>query len=197
MSTVNRRSVLRGGLVAGISAATVGTGLLSASSGASADAGIQGFALQEGWRWCRKCQGLFYFGSRFDPHFGRCPAGGAHTTADSHLYYFTYNNDQPPPTIANSQFWWRHCRNCMGLSYNNGVVGWCPGAGRHDHTGSHNYYVRHDLEQVAPGQQESWRWCDKCQGIFYGPGLAVSACPKSGQHRIGSTSFNYVLEYTD
>lgn len=47
----------------------------------------------------------------------------------------------------------------------------------------------------GPGTQQHWRFCAKCQGLFYGPGVAVSACPKGGQHD-GGHSHDYVLGFT-
>lgn len=41
-------------------------------------------------------------------------------------------------------------------------------------------------------QQDQWRYCFKCQGLFYGPSQAASKCPAGGTHD-GSKSGNYVL----
>lgn len=32
------------------------------------------------------------------------------------------------------------------------------------------------------GTQSNWAWCDKCQGLFYGPNEKVSVCPAGGTH---------------
>lgn len=48
---------------------------------------------------------------------------------------------------------------------------------------------------IVSGTQVNWRWCDKCQSLFYGPHQSVSVCPKGGQHD-GSKSFNYSLNWT-
>lgn len=40
--------------------------------------------------------------------------------------------------------------------------------------------------------QDQWRWCNKCQALFYGPHQALSGCPKGGTHE-GGQSGNYVL----
>jgi len=185
---LNRRRLLRGGLLAGIGAATVGSGLLLTPSAAYAGTMVR----QEGWRWCKKCQGLFYFGTRFDPHFGRCPAGDVHTITDSLRYSVLGDTTEPwaEYEIDGQQFGWRHCRKCMGLSYIKNGVGRCPASGSHDHTGSYGYYPFYG---GAPSTaQDQWRWCDRCQGMFYGPGAPISRCPWGAGHRIGSTSLNYV-----
>jgi hypothetical protein len=44
------------------------------------------------------------------------------------------------------------------------------------------------------GEQSYWAWCDKCQGLFYGPFQSSSYCPALGQHD-GSESYNYVIPY--
>lgn len=41
-------------------------------------------------------------------------------------------------------------------------------------------------------QQDRWRYCHKCQGLFYGPNQGQSHCPAGGQHD-GAQSGNYVL----
>lgn len=41
-------------------------------------------------------------------------------------------------------------------------------------------------------QQDRWRYCHKCQGLFYGPLQSSSHCPAGGIHD-GAQSGNYVL----
>lgn len=45
-----------------------------------------------------------------------------------------------------------------------------------------------------PGTQTGWRFCSKCQGLFWGPGEARSVCPRGAQHD-GSHSHEYRLEF--
>jgi hypothetical protein len=41
------------------------------------------------------------------------------------------------------------------------------------------------------GIQDGWRWCHKCQGLFWGGGAPTSHCPSGGLHVVGSaTSYN-------
>lgn len=47
-----------------------------------------------------------------------------------------------------------------------------------------------------PGMQTGWRFCSKCQGLFWGPGEARSMCPRGGQHD-GSHSHEYTLGYAE
>lgn len=40
--------------------------------------------------------------------------------------------------------------------------------------------------------QDQWRWCSKCQGMFYGPHASQSVCPAGATHIVGNSG-NYVL----
>jgi hypothetical protein len=42
------------------------------------------------------------------------------------------------------------------------------------------------------GTQRNWRWCNKCQGLWFGPNAAQSNCPQGGQHS-SAVSGNYRL----
>jgi hypothetical protein len=42
------------------------------------------------------------------------------------------------------------------------------------------------------GTQVGWRWCHKCQGLFYGPNVKKSVCPAGGAHD-STGSGNYEL----
>jgi GH25 family lysozyme M1 (1,4-beta-N-acetylmuramidase) len=44
----------------------------------------------------------------------------------------------------------------------------------------------------APVIQAGWEHCGKCQGLFFGPNAAQSACPKGGTHD-GTGSGNYIM----
>lgn len=180
ISTVSRRQALRAGV-----GVAIGAGVLSAGSVASADAGIQALNQQDGWRWCNKCKGFFY-----GPAVGssRCPTGNTHNGSNSLPYFLFYTNDPPRDYMQPD---WRWCRKCQGLAFNGNGPGWCPGAGRHDHTGSFNYHLIHDVSPL-PNEQANWRWCNKCEGLFYGPQSGTSWCSESGQH-YGRASYDYVI----
>jgi hypothetical protein len=54
------------------------------------------------------------------------------------------------------------------------------------------------LSYGAPNTSNSqgdWRWCNKCQGLFYGGNVAASRCPTGGTHAPAaqSGSFDYRL----
>ena len=47
---------------------------------------------QDTWRYCKKCNGLFYAGQYGEnPGSGLCPAGGGHDGSDSFNYVMYYN----------------------------------------------------------------------------------------------------------
>lgn len=47
-----------------------------------------------------------------------------------------------------------------------------------------------------PGTQTGWKFCIKCQGLFWGPGENISMCPRGGFHD-GSHSHVYTLGYAE
>jgi hypothetical protein len=131
----------------------------------------EGEMAQNLWRWCNRCQGLFYSGS---PTSGTCPAGGGHNYQGSGNYSL-HDAAEVPPGVSQSQ--WRWCHKCQGLFYGPGLGGsHCPTGGTHDSTGSANYAL-----QFAPTPgQDQWRWCNRCQGLFYSGNPTTGWCPASG-----------------
>lgn len=92
--------------------------------------------LQEGWRWCRNCQGIAY---GTNPR-GLCPAGDRHDHRGSYNYAMRtwYGGSENP------QSGWVHCKRCQGLHYHptfESPFGWCPAGGRHVADGSWPYLV--------------------------------------------------------
>jgi hypothetical protein len=102
-----------------------------------------GFSTQGNWRWCNKCQGLFFGG---DVAGSRCPTGGTHA----------------PPAESRSG----------------------------------NYSLPHEAAD-DPSRQSDWRWCNKCQGLFFGGDVGGSHCPAGGTHAEpeASGSGNYSLPH--
>jgi len=123
---------------------------------------------QNNWRWCNKCQGLW-----FGPNAAQsnCPQGGTHSSSGSGNYSLV---DNATPTPANHQNNWRWCNKCQGMFFGGNPGSVCPADGAaHDSAGSGDYV----LPQMAPDiRQDDWRWCNKCQGLFFG-GNAGSVCP--------------------
>lgn len=86
---------------------------------------------QLGWRWCRRCESLFWGGSGG----GRCPFGGAHDPTGSGVYTLAYG----VPRVE--QDGWRWCCKCHGLFHAPSGAGRCPAGDGHDATGSAPYLV--------------------------------------------------------
>jgi hypothetical protein len=93
---------------------------------------------QQDWRWCNKCDVLFY---SVNQSFSICPAGGQHDSTGSYHYglnyYTSYPNDEP-------QGGWRWCTYCQGLFVTaSGVTSYCPalGYGHIAGDGSYDYGI--------------------------------------------------------
>lgn len=120
---------------------------------------------QDKWRWCCKCQVLFYSGLGQ----GVCPAGGGHDSTGSGQYLANLSAG------CSSQNGWRWCSGCQSMFYG-GTASVCPLGGSHNSTGSGDYHM---CLNAAHGQG-NWRWCRKCSGIHYA-GL-TGICPAGGAH---------------
>lgn len=132
---------------------------------------------QSGWRWCRKCQGIFFSGSATQ---GVCPAGGSHDQSASGRYELQLDRGNGQPD-------WKWCSKCEGLYFGGhpGSAGICPAGGIHNGMGSGNYI----LDQYTPGGQSNWRWCSNCEGLFFA-GNGSGRCPTGGGHTmIGSGDY--------
>lgn len=87
---------------------------------------------QAGWRWCRKCEGLFWGNG----NGGRCPSGAAHDGSQSAVYTMIHD----PSTKG--QEGWRFCNKCEGLFFAGSGAGRCPAGGGHDPSVSAPYRMR-------------------------------------------------------
>ena len=134
---------------------------------------------QRNWRWCSKCQGMWFGGNPAGP----CAGGGNHTKAGSGNYSLVHN-----ATSAPGQANWRWCSKCQGLWFGGNPAGPCPAGGKHIKTGSGNYTI----PQAGAGQQ-GWRWCNKCQGMWFSQNNTAGKCPAGGGHsQTGSGSYRQV-----
>jgi hypothetical protein len=75
---------------------------------------------QRNWRWCVKCNGLWYAAASANPN-GRCPAGTTaspgHVKAGSGDYALFGDADGSFSPTVMAQRNWRWCANCNGLWY--------------------------------------------------------------------------------
>ncbi len=148
---------------------------------------LAGVNTQDNWRWCNKCQGLFFAGN----NLGSCPAGGTHShpnNSGSWNYQLIHNH-----AIAHGQDNWRWCNKCQGLFFaGNNNLGRCPAGGTHSNSGSWNYSVAFKSPIVAG--QDGWRWCNKCQGLFFAGNNSLGRCPAGGTHNeSGSGEYRLIV----
>ncbi len=92
---------------------------------------------QDKWRWCHKCQGMWWGGS---DSRGKCPSGGGHSRKGSGDYRIRYGNKPS----GKYQGEWRWCRDCYGMCYSGNGNGRCPDGGGHDFRGSGAYYMPYE-----------------------------------------------------
>jgi Zn finger protein HypA/HybF involved in hydrogenase expression len=143
-----------------------------------------------GWRWCNKCQGLFY---AWNLTTGACPAGGGHNYQGSDNYNL---QNEPASNLENqeNQDNWRLCPKCQGAWYSGmGNFGVCPAGGTHVIAGE-NYVLQMTgpLLGEPPGYAPNWCWCNKCEGLFFTGNPTSGTCPAGGGHNYDQ-SLIYIL----
>jgi hypothetical protein len=150
--------------------------------------------LQNDWLWCSKCSGLFW-SWQAEPAQGTCPAGGQHQTAGGSNYSLGMAIPSYP-----GQHDWRWCSNCAGLFWASGgnrtTGGICPTShGTHDGSKSSDYGLTMDSRNLT-GEQDQWRCCSKCSGLFWGGGARnAGTCPASGTHNgTGSSDYSLMIQ---
>jgi hypothetical protein len=197
---ISRRKLLGYG-IAGLGAAAVGV----------ASPALTGTALaasqQVQWLWCSRCQGLWYGANETS---GSCIATGAgHVITTTDTYVLSYNTGSGSNLQAN----WNWCGYCQGLFYGpHQSTSDCPYwfntyadynvPHNYEVDTTYNYGLQHDLSGLNgnTNPQGDWNWCNKCQGLFYGPHQSTSVCPKPnpngsfGTHN-GSGSYSYDLPF--
>jgi len=103
---------------------------------------------QPHWRWCKKCQSLFYFPKNMEEKagkppivvfdHGKCSEGGMHSREGSSIYHLKIL----PSTLTQSQ--WRWCNKCEALHRVTGsTTGSCYDGRNHRAAGS-VYFVPQD-----------------------------------------------------
>lgn len=123
---------------------------------------------QNGWRWCRRCEGLFYAGA------AACPRGGVHAVADGAEYVVAMDD----PSAAGQRDW-RWCRKCQALVFAGQPLAQCPGGGLHALDQSANYTVILDDRSPARRDDYAWRHCVKCHCLV---GRRAASCVVGGAH---------------
>lgn len=138
-------------------------------------------SIQSDWRYCEKCQSLFFDGYEKK---GICPAGGAHQAQG---FNFLLTHDVPAP----GQDQWRFCDKCQVLFFNGyeKTKGVCSAGGAHNAQGF-NFVLLHD--SPARGQAQ-WRFCEKCNALFFNGRPPKGTCPAGGAH--SAAGYNFVLAH--
>ena len=145
-------------------------------------------ATEKNWRWCGNCEGLFFAGSATD--LGKCPAGGAHLLPIGTNYILSHSVN-----TDGFQTNWRKCRKCLGLYFAGfPTSGHCPSGGGHYYKDSvYEVYMGGTASfPDAPNNQYNWRWCNRCQGLFYAGNPGTGLCPAGGGHNY-LNSQNYMM----
>jgi hypothetical protein len=187
---MNRRTLLRRGLLTGLGIATV----VATSSALTGTARAGEGGMETGWRLCDFCEGSFYGPTDSN---GVCPSpladGGQHWCSASSDQYWVYWGEEG--ALVGGQGSWRWCTNCQGLFYGPNVThSRCPHGGNHVIGSSYDYYLINGVASYS-GYQDGWCWCGKCQGLYYKPDQSSSCCPAGGTHTPGGGSYDYGLNY--
>ena len=136
--------------------------------------------VQADWRFCGKCQSMFYDG--YDSK-GVCPAGGAHSAVGNN---FVLPHDVRGPGQPD----WRFCQKCQVMFFDGQASkGVCPAGGSHASAGF-NFVLPHDTR--GPGQPD-WRYCQKCQCMFFDGYPTKGTCAAGAAHV--AAGYNFVLPY--
>jgi hypothetical protein len=140
---------------------------------------------QKDWRLCKRCGALFFGGSKK----GVCQESNEGHDKKNSLEYALHHGDPK----SSGQHNWRWCKNCQGLFYAGRKNNACPAGGDHDGSGSADYimHTKH-IGGQSTWNEEGWRWCKKCQGLYYASNKDIGQCPAGGAHDF-SGSGHYVL----
>jgi hypothetical protein len=187
---LNRRMLLRGGLVAGAGLAVAGLGTFGLSKAAEAVT----FDTQPYWAFCHNCAVLWYTKNNTN---GVCTyalghGGTGHAKSPSYSYGMWYNvSGTGGPT---HQPGWNWCSACQCLFYaanGNAVESVCPATayfGGPHKTGGFAYSMLYN-DGVDGSTQGNWWWCGACQALF-NSNAGDGSCPApngGGPHVAGQT----------
>jgi endonuclease/exonuclease/phosphatase family metal-dependent hydrolase len=158
---------------------------------------------QAGWRYCNKCQGLFFAPNEAAVGLSRCSAGGTHASL-AQSQSFNYSLGHGLPDGLGRQNGWRYCNKCQGFFFASAEAdvgrSRCPAGGSHAslaQSRSFNYGLLFNQRDIRQ-RQKGWRYCNRCQSLFFAPDdsdVPASRCPAGGSHSglTESGSFDYQL----
>lgn len=98
------------------------------------------------------------------------------------------------PIAASPQDNWRQCNKCWTLFFNGfRTKGRCPKGGAHiKSTNDRNFKLTYDMPESAH-RQINWRYCEKCQALFYNGFSKKGVCAGGGSH--SAQGFNFALPH--
>jgi hypothetical protein len=142
---------------------------------------------QRDWRFCTKCNVMFFDGSG---NKGVCPGGGGHNAQG---FMFVLPHDIPASPTAQAD--WRFCDKCFAIFFDSqGPSGFCPVGGDSGHNPQGFAFVLpHDVP-ASPTAQPDWRFCDKCFAMFFDAAATKGVCPRGEGHH--AQGFPFVLPHT-
>lgn len=141
-------------------------------------------AVQNQWRYCRKCHVMFYDGYS---NKGRCAAGGGHL-AQGYNFMLTHGVAETPK----AQSAWRYCEKCHAMFFDGyPQKGACAAGGGHRAQGF-VFVLPHDVPPRGVVQKD-WRYCEKCHAMFFDGYPNKGRCPAMGGHT--AEGYNFVLRY--
>jgi len=141
-------------------------------------------ASQRSWRFCRKCNVMFFDGY---PNKGVCSAGGGHV-AQGYNFDLTYDVPESPT----AQGAWRYCHRCHVMFFDGYAdKGACAAGGGHVAAG-YVFVLRHDVPPSGL-MQPAWRFCNKCHVMFFDGYPSKGRCPRGGGHV--AQGYNFALRF--
>jgi hypothetical protein len=141
---------------------------------------------QSQWRFCDKCETLFFngFGAK-----GSCPAGGGHNAQG---YNFGLPHGNQLGETEKAQVNWRYCSKCFSMYWDGSAdMGRCSAGGGHTAQG-YKFRLPHDMPGDAHNQI-NWRYCQKCHVMFYDGFSGKGRCAAGGAH--SAYGYNFVLPW--
>lgn len=143
------------------------------------------------FRFCHKCQSLFFAGAHLpaEPD-GLCPSGGEHE-AMGYVFDLKVHETESPTAQAR----WRYCGKCWAMYFDGyQFKGRCPAGGGHqrEERFRHNFAVPHSVPGT-PSAQTEWRFCNKCHAMFYNGYTQKGRCAAGGEHF--AQGYDFVLPH--
>lgn len=142
-------------------------------------------SLQSGWMECKKCANIVF------PQPGAVCAGGESHDVSESKEIFSIPTSRGKGCF--SQPGWRWCCKCSSLCFTaiSGTPNHCPAGGKHDNTGSINYFTctakRHE--------DDCFVWCRNCGVLFCSEELSSSKCSATGGNHDMRGSGSYQISY--